>query len=187
MLIGPGIGTDDTAKGLLQLVLTEYHGPVVLDADALNLIAAYPDELLIPKKDCVVTPHLVEMSRLTGMTVSEIRADLFGAAEAFAKKAGAVCVLKDARTVIAYPDGVSFLVASGSSALATAGSGDVLSGIIAALTVSGQKAASSPKDGTRFAALGDLIHACAGTAAGEALSERTVTASDVIAQLHAFL
>ncbi len=203
VLIGPGIGTGRSAEFLLTWILETYKGPVVLDADALNLIAKHremmqlliraghgsnvPDDSGSYSRPCseagriIVTPHLAEMSRLTGLSIDEIRKNIFETAEQFSRKTGAVCVLKDARTVIAYPDGSSYLMASGSSALATAGSGDVLAGIIAAL----HTAATDPC--ARSAALGDLIHGLAGAAAEKEHSARTVNASDVIHYLHCFL
>ncbi|MBQ9062677.1 MAG: NAD(P)H-hydrate dehydratase [Eubacterium sp.] len=189
VLVGPGIGTGKDAKSLLAWVLCTFDGPLVLDADALNLIAADSalKDLLIRAAGStpgrmILTPHLVEMSRLTGLSVSEIRADLFETAEQYARTTGAVCVLKDAKTVIAHPAGVSYLMASGTSALATAGSGDVLAGIITALHT-----AASGGGEICAAALGDLVHGLAGRRAEETYSARAVTAADVIGQLHCFL
>ena len=186
ILAGPGLGTDEDAHALLTWILDNCRVPLVLDADALNLIAKDPalkDKMMRTAEVCsvVVTPHLVEMSRLTGRSVDEIRKNPFDAAEQFARENGVICVMKDARTVIACPDGTSYLMHSGTSALATAGSGDVLSGIIAALhTVSDEAEICA-------AALGDLFHGLAGRAAEEAGSARSATASDLIEYLPRFL
>ena len=189
VLIGPGIGTGKDAHSLLTWVLRMFGGPLVLDADALNLIAADSElkNLLLQAAGgapgrIVITPHLVEMSRLTGLSVNEIRSDIFETAERYARTTGAVCVLKDARTVIAHPSGVSYLMVSGTSALATAGSGDVLAGIITALHT-----AASGGDEICAAALGDLVHGLAGRSAEEMYSARAVTAADAIGRLHCFL
>ena len=181
VLIGPGIGRGDMAQRLLKMVLDQFRGPVVLDADALNLLADHPELMTALDERCVVTPHIVEMSRLTGKSVGEIKAAPFEAAEQFAAAHHVVCVLKDARTVIAYPDGTSFLLASGSSALATAGSGDVLAGITAALTV------QHPAPQYRAAALAALVHALSGREAASGRSEASVLAGSILDYLHVCL
>ena len=130
--IGPGIGTGDFSKALLDRFLKLNTLPAVMDADALNIIASddkYKDiEIDFP---AVVTPHIGEMSRLTGLSISEIKADPVNTAVKYAGRTGFMCVLKDAVTITACPDGEYYINSSGCSALATAGSGDVLCGMIA--------------------------------------------------------
>ena len=135
VVCGPGIGTGDFANALLKELLTVNTLPLVLDADALNIIAGSGlKQLRELKCSCTVTPHIGEMSRLTGLAVSDIKNDPLTIAARFAEANHVTCVLKDSCTVTAYPSGLAFINTSGCSALATAGSGDVLSGMIAGYT-----------------------------------------------------
>lgn len=174
VVLGPGIGTDLSSRQLLETVLAHYQGPLVLDADALTLLAGFPENVLGNRAaSCVLTPHPGEMARLLHTTVGEITADIPGAARKAARKFQAVCVMKDARTVTAAPDGQTWINNAGSSALATGGSGDVLTGIIAALLAKGAPAfdgaaaavrlhaltgeASAAENGVRGTLAGDLL------------------------------
>lgn len=140
VVLGPGIGTGAAAEDLLSTVMMNVNVPLVLDADALNLLAKEPERLLRPHMDLVVTPHLGEMSRLTGDAVSYIKSKLIEEARDFAQNYDVICVLKDAHTVTAVPYGLTYLNLSGNNGLATGGSGDVLSGMIGALLAQGLKA-----------------------------------------------
>lgn len=140
VVLGPGIGTGAAAEDLLSTVMMNVNVPLVLDADALNLLAKEPERLLRPHMDLVVTPHLGEMSRLTGDAVSYIKSKLIEEARDFAQNYDVICVLKDAHTVTAVPYGMTYLNLSGNNGLATGGSGDVLSGMIGALLAQGLKA-----------------------------------------------
>ncbi len=137
IVIGPGLGTTKEAELLLKQVIKQAQVPLVLDADALNLIAKNTDYLLEKQKELVITPHLGEMSRLTGQSISVIQNDLLETAKKFAENYQVTCVLKDERTMISFSDGISFLNLSGNAGMATAGSGDVLSGILGSLLAQG--------------------------------------------------
>jgi NAD(P)H-hydrate epimerase len=144
--IGPGIGTGMTGRRLLEGLLDELesnlsssrHKALVLDADALNLIAETP--VLLSRTSfltgqgvsVVMTPHLLEFARLTGLTVSQIRSNKRELAQQFAAEHGIILVLKDAQTLIASPKGQVCIAAQGNEGMAVAGSGDVLTGILAA-------------------------------------------------------
>ena len=172
--IGPGLSTGEAAEKELACVLTQAKIPLVLDADALTLLAGFSENVLGDRvASCVLTPHPGEMARLLHTTVGEITADIPGAARKAARKFQAVCVMKDARTVTAAPDGQTWINNAGSSALATGGSGDVLTGIIAALLAKGAPAfdgaaaavrlhaltgeASAAENGVRGTLAGDLL------------------------------
>lgn len=174
VLIGPGIGTGKTAGCILDHVLTHAKLPLVLDADALNLLCGVPERLLSYPAGCILTPHIMEMSRLSGKTCAEIKADPLTAALDMAEKSGACVILKDAVTCIAESSGNRCLYSDGSSALATAGSGDVLAGITAALT------AQDPENVFRDAALSVCMHGTCGNRAAEQKSKAAVTAGDLI-------
>ena len=173
VVLGPGIGTSAVAEELLSTVLMNITVPLVLDADALNLLAKEPERLLRPHMDIVVTPHLGEMSRLTKDAVSYIKTKLIDAAREFAQTYDVICVLKDAHTITAVPYGMTYLNLSGNNGLATGGSGDVLSGIIGALLAQGLKADMA-------APLGVYIH---GRAADEEVKNtgcRGMMAQDIL-------
>jgi NAD(P)H-hydrate epimerase len=173
VVIGPGIGTGITAQHILKVTLTNCRVPIVADADALNLLSGDLSLLLMSHTKIIITPHLGEMSRLTGKAIAEIQSDLLGCAANFSKKYGVVCVLKDFHTVISDPQGEIILNLSGNSGMATAGSGDVLAGIIGSLLAQGA-------DYLDAAALGAYIHGLSGDKAKIKNGERALLASDII-------
>ena len=141
-VVGPGMGADESSAAFLRaLLLTEpaVPTPVVLDADALNILAnvyGWPSMLAVPT---VLTPHPGEMGRLLGRPAHEVQADRKAAAMSSAEQWGQVVVLKGAHTVVAAPDGRVALSPFANPALATAGSGDVLAGIIGGLLAQGME------------------------------------------------
>ena len=170
--VGPGMGTDDTAKRLLCAVLKNSVKPVIIDADGLNIIAADPKLWDIVPKGSVITPHPGEMARLCECTVEEILGDVSGICQGFARSRGVVCVLKDHHTAVS--DGRDIYINfTGNSGMATGGSGDVLTGMIAALMAEGMSPFAA-------AAIGTRLHGAAGDAAAEELGEYSVMASDII-------
>lgn len=160
IVCGPGLGTTPAAAALVREVLAGASVPVLMDADALNLIAEDTGLLETCHTDLVVTPHLGEMSRLTGESVSSLQRHLIASAEEFAERYRAVCVLKDEHTVTAVPHGQTWLNLSGNAGMATAGSGDVLSGVIGALMAQGLSAGAA-------APLGVYLHGLAGDVMAE--------------------
>lgn len=170
--IGPGMGTSDTAVGLLSAVLRNSARPVVIDADGLNILAMKPKLWEIVPKGSVITPHPGEMSRLCDCSVAEILSDLPAICQGFAGAKGVVCVLKDHATAVSDGDDI-YINSTGNSGMATGGSGDVLTGMIAALMAQGMPPFAA-------AAVGVRAHGMAGDAAAEALGEYSVMASDII-------
>ena len=177
VLIGPGIGTGKKAEKLLESVLQTRGIPVVIDADGINLISQ--NELLreeLKQKASVdtviLTPHLMEMSRFSGLTVSEIKKSMTETAVSIAKTYSTTVALKDARTVTASSYGDVIINTTGNNGMSTAGSGDVLAGIVAsflAQSLSGFVAAS----------LGVYIHGMAGDIAAERFGVRGMKAMDI--------
>jgi len=151
--IGPGFGLDDAARRAVDHVVLRWPGLKVVDADAITCFAGRAGELAKAAGQLVLTPHPGELGRLLDKTGEEIERDRFGAVRAAVELTGAVVVLKGARTLIARPDGRVFVAMAGNPALATAGSGDVLTGVVAAL------ACSLSLD--RAATAGVLVHAMA--------------------------
>lgn len=154
--IGMGLGQSTGAKKVLSYVLENVKCPIIMDADALNMTAHCGLEI---PRDAVITPHPLELSRLTGKTVAELKNDLIQNARSFAGERGCVVLAKDARSVIS--DGRDVLInSSGSPALAKGGSGDVLSGVIGAFLARGLSPINA-------AALGAYIHGKAGELCAE--------------------
>lgn len=133
LVIGPGFGTGERAREATLHVLAEYKGPIVADADALTLLAGDLEGFAVAAGRTILTPHAGELARLLGSTSEEIESDRFGAARAAAARAKSVVVLKGPYSIIASPDGRLVVNPTGNAALATAGSGDVLAGLVGAL------------------------------------------------------
>ena len=176
IVCGPGLGTSDAAHRIVRTVLKNAAVPLVLDADALNIISEETDILRRPHTDLVVTPHLGEMARLQDLPVSYIQDHIVESAEEFARTYNLICVLKDARTVTAVPFGQTYVNLSGNNGMATGGSGDVLTGVIAALIVQG----AAPE---LAAPLGVYIHGLAGDLAAETQGRYSLTASTLLEAL----
>lgn len=171
IVLGPGIDTDKSAVMLAATVLGNADVPVILDADGLNIAAAGKLKDYGKGKQVIVTPHVGEMSRLSGYTISQIKAEPVRIAKEYALKENVICVLKDARTIVTDGKRV-YINTSGCDALATGGSGDALAGIIAAMITSGMPLLES-------AAMGCFIHGKAGEFAGKELGNRAVLARDI--------
>jgi hydroxyethylthiazole kinase-like uncharacterized protein yjeF len=166
--VGPGLGTDQHAVASLEAVLSQ-DVPVLVDADGLNLLVSRRELLEARSAPTVLTPHDREFARLFG----EVGPDRVGAARRAAASCGAVVLLKGFATVIATPDGRCLVNPTGHPSLATAGSGDVLSGFIGSLLAAGLH----PLDA---AAVGAYLH---GRAARSAAEHGPVTADDLIPRL----
>ena len=139
LVVGPGLGQSDAARSLLQRALA-WPIPIALDADALNLIARDPTLLAATRSrsaPTLATPHPGEAARVLATSVENVQSDRMGAARELAQRLAANVVLKGAGSVLAHPDGTWDINASGGPALATAGSGDVLSGLLGALLAQG--------------------------------------------------
>lgn len=137
IVVGPGLGCDEVAESMVSHVLKAKNIPMVIDADALNIIAKHPEQYLLDGGNKILTPHLGEMARLKHCKVSDIQDDLIGVATEMVENYGVTCVLKDFHTVIACWDGDCYLNLCGNNGMATAGSGDVLAGIIGSLLAQG--------------------------------------------------
>ncbi len=173
IILGPGIGRSRQAENLVQNILAEATVPCLVDADGLNILASHPEWIRESKATLLITPHPGEMSRLSGTSVLAVRDDLLGAARSYADEYGVITVLKDARTIIRMPGEVTWINTTGNNGMATAGSGDVLTGIIGALLGQGLPASDA-------AVLGVLIHGMAGDAAAETVGRTSLMASDLI-------
>ena len=170
---GPGLGTGTAADTLVSVLLTENKKPLVLDADGLNAVSRRRELLKQAAGPCILTPHMGEMARLTGLPVSVLKADPVGQLETFCGEYPVTCILKDARTVTKTADGTVFINTRGNSGMATAGSGDVLCGIAAGFLAAGTET-------QRAAPLAVDFHARAGDLAAKGKGEASVLASDIL-------
>jgi NAD(P)H-hydrate epimerase len=152
--IGPGFGLGEQARVAVDHVVLGWDGLKVVDADAITHFTGRAEELAGARGQLVLTPHPGELGRLLGRSAAAIEQDRFGAVREAVQRTRATVVLKGARTIIATPDGRIYICMAGNPALATAGSGDVLTGVIAAF------ACSMPLD--QAACAGVLVHALAG-------------------------
>ncbi len=173
IVLGCGLGKSKTSLELVKRVLRESTVPTVIDADALNLISEH-QTLKKYLSGRIITPHFAEMARLAEKDISEISARTRDVCVEFASKYNCVCVLKDHNTVVS--DGISvYTNKSGCSAMAKAGSGDLLAGVIGALLAR----RDAPLSALDAASLGVYIHGLAGEKASDRLGEFSVLARDV--------
>lgn len=135
VLVGPGLGASSETRAMMERLLDSWRGPVVLDADALNVFSGQANRLgkLLAGRPALLTPHVMEFARLSGLDVSEVLERRFDVGESLAQATGASVLLKGVPTVVTAPDGGRLVSAAGTPALAAAGSGDLLGGIAATL------------------------------------------------------
>jgi NAD(P)H-hydrate epimerase len=167
--IGPGLGQGEWGRDLLATAL-EAGKPLVLDADALNLLALRPRPL---PASTILTPHPGEAARLLDISTTEVQGDRFHAARALCERHGCVIVLKGAGTIIAAPGRIPRVIDAGNPGMAVAGMGDVLTGVIAALSAQGLAAFDA-------ASCGALLHAAAGDAAARDGGQRGLLPTDLM-------
>ncbi|MDO9302214.1 MAG: NAD(P)H-hydrate dehydratase, partial [Anaerolineales bacterium] len=173
-LLGPGIGNHTSTRKFIETIISAVKLPTIVDADGLRHLAQIPDWHTKIFPASILTPHIGEMSALTGLTKEEIQKNKNEIALKYAKDWGHVVVLKGAFTVIASPDGRMTIIPVASPALARAGTGDVLAGLIVGLRAQGLDAYSA-------AVAGAFIHAQAGLIAAQDLgATASVLASDIL-------
>lgn len=174
VLVGPGLTAQEEAAGFLDEILAgPSEGRFVFDADALNLLAKRKGWPAALPRLSILTPHPGEMSRLTGKTIAEINGSRIATAREYAQQWGHVVLLKGAHTVIAHPDGRADVLPFADPALAKAGSGDVLSGVIVAMLAQGLE----PYEAALAAG---YVHGLAGTLAGRKVGAASTTADDFV-------
>ena len=172
--IGSGIGRSTTSEKILRTVIEYVDVPCLIDADGLNLLSDNKDLLdRLADRKFIFTPHMKEMSRLTGIPVEDLREDRIQILKKFADGYQVTCVLKDSRTLIADKANEICLNLTGNSAMAKAGSGDVLAGVIAGFMV-------QEKDTKKAARLGTYVHGLAGDLAKFEKGVYSVMARDLI-------
>jgi NAD(P)H-hydrate epimerase len=178
LAIGPGISMDDEISKLVSLLITESKVPMVIDADGINAIAGRSNILRKSKAPIILTPHPGEMARLLNshksqVTSKEVEKDRINTALSFSRKTETYLVLKGAPTVIATSDGKAFINSTGNPGMATAGTGDVLTGMISAFLAQGL----TPQNAS---ILGVYMHGLIGDIVAEKKGKHSLIASDII-------
>ncbi len=174
LAIGPGIGTGDGVAAIVRELFAGCPKPMVVDADALNILAAagaWPDT---HGKLRVLTPHPGEMARLTGSSVKQVQSDRVACARGFATERDVVLVLKGERTLIAFPDGNVWVNPTGSPAMASGGTGDILTGLIAGML------AQFPNSPHEAVAAAVYLHGLAGELGAAEIGEQPFVATDLL-------
>jgi ADP-dependent NAD(P)H-hydrate dehydratase / NAD(P)H-hydrate epimerase len=176
--IGPGLTTNDETQQFVREVVGKRGVPIILDADGLNAFAGRALEMKNPAGQLALTPHPGEMSRLLGCKIPEVQGNRLRFAQKAAADWNAYVVLKGQYTVVAAPDGRAFINSTGNPGMGTAGSGDVLTGMLAGLT-----AQFGTDDWLRVLAFGVYLHGLAGDMAYDATGEAPLMATDLIRHL----
>jgi NAD(P)H-hydrate epimerase len=158
--VGPGMGTGEGARRTLESLLDRWDGPLLLDADALNLLAGRPERVAGRPTPPLLTPHPGELARLLGTDTASVLADRVDAARQVARRAGSVVVAKGYHTVVVEPAGEAWVVPVGDAHLGSGGSGDVLTGAIGGLLAQGLEP-------VRAALVGCWLHGRAGELGAE--------------------
>lgn len=182
IIIGPGLGKSHEVSKIIEEILTQSQLPLVLDADALNLFSMnekLQGQLRDYEGDKILTPHVGELARLAQMSIKEVKDNLLNVAKSIAKEYHCIVVSKDARTFVTDGEGPAYLNTSGNNGMATAGSGDVLAGMIGALIGQGLKTFEA-------ACVGVYLHGLAGDFARDFYTEYGVTASRLIENIRMF-
>ncbi len=175
-VIGPGLSLAEETQKLVRELALKIEKPLLIDGDGLTAVSADPATVRKRKGATVLTPHVGEMSRISGTSIEEILDDPFGAVQTVARDIGAIVVLKGAHSLIGLPDGRVWINTSGNSGMASAGSGDVLTGTIAAMHGLGL-----PLEGAVRA--GVFLHGLAGDVAARDVGPDGITARDILESL----
>jgi NAD(P)H-hydrate epimerase len=173
LLLGPGISTNEATAQFVWRLIPKINIPVVVDADGLNILGQKRDLLKRLPKPAILTPHPGEFARLIDLPIAEVLAKRLELVPAFAKGYGVYLVLKGYRTLVGAPDGRVFINPTGNPGMATGGSGDVLSGMIASMLM-------QLRDPLLAAIAAVYIHGLSGDMAAQKIGERALVAGDLI-------
>ena len=178
VLIGPGLGRSADAAEVVSYVLRHSRVPVIVDADAINVVARDKSILSDCACDLLFTPHAMEMSRLIGLDISYIEENRVVVSREFAEEYGAALLLKGHHTIVTAPELTQYINITGNAGMASGGSGDVLAGIAAAIIARGASCAEA-------AAAAAYIHGTAGDLAADAYGQESMSAENILEMLPA--
>jgi hydroxyethylthiazole kinase-like uncharacterized protein yjeF len=177
LAIGPGISRVPETSALVQAVVAKKQTPMVLDADGLNAFEGQADKLKGKGRSLIITPHPGEMARLIGSTVAAVQRDRVNLARSFAREHDLIVVLKGHRTLVAMPSGEVWVNTTGNPGMATGGTGDILTGMIAGFM------AQHPDRPTQAVIAAVCLHGLAGDVAQESMGEHSLVATDLLTAL----
>jgi NAD(P)H-hydrate epimerase len=172
--IGPGISRNSETADFVRMIAKRRDKAMVVDADALNAFEGSAGQMNGRGRTLVITPHPGEMSRLTGLSIAEIQANRLEVTRNFAREHELIVVLKGHRTLIAAPDGTVWVNPTGNPGMATGGTGDILTGMVAGLI------AQHPQHALEATALAVYLHGLAGDLASESVGENSLVATDLL-------
>lgn len=177
LAVGPGISRNQETAKLVRSLVSKSEIPMVLDADGLNAFEGHAAELNGKGRSLVITPHPGEMARLVGSSVAAVQRDRVNVARTFAREHGVIVVLKGHRTLIAEPDGVMWANTTGNPGMATGGTGDILTGMVAGFI------AQNPERIIEAVIAAVYLHGLAGDVACETMGEQSLIATDLLTAL----
>jgi ADP-dependent NAD(P)H-hydrate dehydratase / NAD(P)H-hydrate epimerase len=177
LAVGPGISRHPDTAAFVRGVIRKYGMRMVLDADGLNVFEGRAAELKNKAGSLVITPHPGEMARLTGLTIAAVQRDRLNVARNFAREHQLIVVLKGHRTLVAQPDGTVWVNTTGNPGMATGGTGDILTGMVAGLI------AQNPDRVVGAVIAAVHLHGLAGDVAGETMGEHSLVATDLLTAL----
>jgi len=177
LAIGPGISRNPETAEFVRTVVDKCSVAMVVDADGLNAFEGAANKLDGKGGSLVITPHPGEMARLTGKLIAEIQKDRVGVARAFAKEHSVIVVLKGHRTLVAQPGGEVWVNTTGNPGMATGGTGDILTGMVAGMI------AQNPQRVVEAVTSAVYLHGLAGDVACETMGEQSLVATDLVRAL----
>jgi hydroxyethylthiazole kinase-like uncharacterized protein yjeF len=177
LAVGPGISRNPETSAFVRSLVVKCKTPLVLDADGLNAFEGRVGELNGKGRSLVITPHPGEMARLAGLTVAAVQRDRTNVARTFAREHELIVVLKGLRTLIAQPDGTVWVNTTGNPGMATGGTGDILTGMVAGLI------AQNPERIVEAVVAAVHLHGLAGDVARESMGEQSLVATDLLKAL----
>ena len=177
LAIGPGISRHSETAEFVRTVVGKYSNAMVLDADGLNAFEGQAERLQGNGRAMVITPHPGEMARLTGLSISEVQRDRIEIARVFSRDHSVTVVLKGHRTIVAQPDGEIWVNCTGNPGMATGGTGDILTGLVAGFI------AQNPDRVTEAVITAVHLHGLAGDVACESTGQQSLVATDLVKAL----
>jgi ADP-dependent NAD(P)H-hydrate dehydratase / NAD(P)H-hydrate epimerase len=184
LAIGPGISRNPETSALVRTLVSKIELPVVLDADGLNAFEGHTDELSGKGRLLVITPHPGEMARLAGCSIADVQKDRLGVARKFASEHEVIVVLKGHRTLVVQPDGEAWANTTGNPGMSTGGTGDILTGMVAAMIsqekAAQEKTAQNPNDALLGVVAAVHLHGLSGDVMRESVGEHSMVATDLL-------